>query len=135
VSHLLDTNSVVDLLRNGPASKVAVRVAAAPAGSVHVCSVVIGELVYGAHHGAPANLAKNLALIADVQLQFVSLPFEDAAADAYGRLRARLAAKGQLIGPNDLLIAAIALATGCTLVTNNTREFKRVPGLTVEDWL
>ena len=135
MSHLLDTNTVVDLLRNGPASKVAVRVAAAPSGSVYICSVVVGELVYGAHHGTPANLSKNLTLIADLQSQFDSLAFDDAAADAYGRARAVLAAKGQLIGPNDLLIAAIALANGFTLVTHNTKEFGRVPGLSIDDWL
>ena len=64
----------------------------------------------------------------------VSLPFDDAAAEPYGRIRADLTARGQTIGGNDMLIAAIALANGCTLVTHNTAEFSRVPGLVIEDW-
>jgi tRNA(fMet)-specific endonuclease VapC len=60
--------------------------------------------------------------------------FDDAAAEHYVRIRADLAAKGRPIGPNDLMIAAIALANRFTLVTHNTREFGRVAGLIVEDW-
>jgi tRNA(fMet)-specific endonuclease VapC len=63
-----------------------------------------------------------------------SLPFDDLAAEVYGRVRAFLAQQGQLIGPNDLLIAATALAHGATLVTHNTRELARVPDLQIEDW-
>jgi tRNA(fMet)-specific endonuclease VapC len=66
--------------------------------------------------------------------QFVSLPFDDAAAEEYGKVRAHLAVLGTPIGPNDLMIATIALANAVTLVTNNTSEFSRVPGLSIEDW-
>ena len=62
------------------------------------------------------------------------MPFDDRAADEYGRIRAHLAGLGMLIGPNDLLIASIALANGLILVTHNTAEFSRVPGLKLEDW-
>ena len=62
------------------------------------------------------------------------MPFDDAAAHSYGVIRAALEAKGHSIGPNDTIIAAIALANGLTVVTHNTREFTRVPGLAVEDW-
>ncbi len=65
---------------------------------------------------------------------FPSAPFDDASAEAYGRLRADLAAEGMLIGPNDLMIAAIALTHGLIVVTHNTAEFSRVAGLTLEDW-
>jgi hypothetical protein len=65
---------------------------------------------------------------------FVCFPFDDPAADQYGTIRAALASAGTPIGPNDLLIAAIALANGLTLVTLNTTEFSRIPGLTIEDW-
>lgn len=66
--------------------------------------------------------------------QFVSLPFDDKAALVYGRVRAQLATQGTPIGPNDLMIAAIAIANDVTLVTRNTREFGRVAGLRIEDW-
>lgn len=65
---------------------------------------------------------------------FTSLPFDDAAADAYATIRTAPALRVQRIGPNDLLIAAIAVANGVTLVTHNTGEFGRVPGLLIEDW-
>jgi tRNA(fMet)-specific endonuclease VapC len=65
---------------------------------------------------------------------FVSFPFDDHAADEYGRLRAQLARQGTPIGPNDLMIASIALAHRTTLVTHNTHEFSRVPGLPIVDW-
>ena len=66
--------------------------------------------------------------------RFKSMPFDDVAAHSYGVIRAALETAGQSIGPNDTLIAAIALANGLTVVTHNTREFRRVPGLLVEDW-
>src|SRR5580704_157122 len=81
-----------------------------------------------------AHQAANLALIVKLRQQFVSLPFDDRAAEEYGRIRAHLAAAGTPIGPNDLMIAAIALAKQMTLVTQNTTEFSRVPGLALEDW-
>lgn len=134
MSHLLDTNSVIDHLRHGPASNVTVRLVAAPPYSVYLCSVVLAELFYGAMHSSVPHQAANLALIAGLRQQFVSLSFDDRAAEEYGRVRAHLAALGTLIGPNDLMIAAIALAHQMTLVTHNTTEFSRVPGLTQEDW-
>jgi tRNA(fMet)-specific endonuclease VapC len=134
VSHLLDTNSWVNHLRLGPNSKVTGKLLAAPPGSVFLCSVVLAELFYGALHGAAAHQASNLALIASLRQQFVSLPFGDQAAEEYGRVRAHLANLGTPIGPNDLMIAAIALANRLTVVTHNTAEFTRVPGLQVEDW-
>ena len=66
--------------------------------------------------------------------RYRSLPFDDVAADVYGRIRAELESKGTPIGPNDLLIAAIAVANDLTLVTHNTNEFSRVTGLVLEDW-
>lgn len=134
MSHLLDTNSWIDHLRRGPTSKVTTKLAAAPAASVYLCSVVLAELYYGAFHGSPAQQAANLALIGKLKHLFVSLPFDDRAAEEYGKLRAHLAALGAPIGPNDTMIAAIALANQVTLVTHNTLEFSRVPGLVLEDW-
>jgi tRNA(fMet)-specific endonuclease VapC len=134
VTRLLDTNSFIDHLRRGPASKVTAKLAATPPGDVFLCSVVLAELIYGAMHSGAAYHAANLALVAKLRQQFVSLPFDDRAAEEYGIIRERLAALGTPIGPNDLMIAAIALANGMTLVTHNTSEFSRVPGLVIEDW-
>ena len=134
MSHLLHTNSFIDHLRRGPASNVTVGLAAAPPGGVFLCSVVLAELHYGALHSGAAHQAGNLALLAKLRSQFVSLPFDDRAAEEYGKVREHLAALGTPIGPNDLMIAAIALANHLTLVTHNTGEFSRVPGLTLEDW-
>jgi tRNA(fMet)-specific endonuclease VapC len=81
-----------------------------------------------------ANVARTLTEVRAFCGRFASLPFDDDAADEYGKLRAHLASSGQMIGPNDLMIASIALARGLILVTHNVREFARVPGLVVEDW-
>ena len=134
MSHLVDTNSWADHLRRGPNSRVTANLTAAPPGSVYLCAVVLGELLYGALHGAAAHQARNMALIASLRQQFVSLPFDDRSAEEYGKVRAHLAVMGTPIGPNDLMIAATALANRLTLVTHNTAEFGRVPGLQLEDW-
>ncbi len=99
---------------------------------IAVTAVVAAELYYGAESSAhaPANRAHVEAFLAP----FTLLPFDKPAAQAYGVIRAELARRGQLIGPNDLLIAAIALSGQMTLVTHNMREFSRVAGLVVEDW-
>jgi tRNA(fMet)-specific endonuclease VapC len=134
MTHLLDTNSFVDHMRRGPASKVTGRLLTASPGSVQLCSVVLAELIFGAIRSGAAKEAANRSLIASLQARFASLPFDDAAAEEYGRMRAHLASLGTPIGPNDLMIAAIALANHSTLVTNNTAEFRRVPGLALENW-
>ncbi len=77
---------------------------------------------------------KNFALLATFLPAFLSLPFDDRAALVYGQVRADLEAKGTPIGPNDYMIAAIALANGLTLVTHNTSEFSRVAGFKLVDW-
>ena len=134
MSHLLDSNSWIDHLRHGPNSKVTARLAGASPVTVFLCSVVLGELIYGALHSGPAHQAVNLALIVSLRRQFASLPFDDRAAEEYGNVRAHLTSQGTPIGPNDLMIACIARANGLTLVTHNTNEFRRVPGLLLEDW-
>jgi tRNA(fMet)-specific endonuclease VapC len=73
-------------------------------------------------------------LVTQLHQGFSSIPFDDASAEAYGQLRADLASKGILIGPYDLMIAAIALTHRLVVVTHNTAEFTRVAGLALEDW-
>jgi tRNA(fMet)-specific endonuclease VapC len=132
VTHLLDTNSCVHHLRHGHTSNITARLAAAPSGSVVLCSVVVAELLYGAHRSV--RKAQTLSQVHTFCRQFRSLAFDGPAAEEYGSIRAHLESQGTPIGPNDLLIASIALANRLTLVTNNTSEFSRVPGLIVEDW-
>jgi len=134
VNYLLDTKAFVDHLRRGLKSKVTARILAARPGSIYLCSVVLGELIYGAVRSGPANEAANRAMIAGLRMQFATLSFDDAAAEEYGKLRAYLTAAGNVIGPNDLMIASIALAHGVTLVTHNISEFNRAPRLMIEDW-
>jgi tRNA(fMet)-specific endonuclease VapC len=132
VTHLLDTNSCVDYLRRGHASNITAKLAAALPGSVVLCSVVAAELLYGAHRSV--RKTQTLSQVRHFCRNFQSLAFDDPAAEEYGRIRAHLAGLGTPIGPNDLLIASIALTNGLTLVTHNTSEFSRVPGLNLEDW-
>lgn len=132
MTHLLDTNSCINHLRLGPASNVTTKLAAASPGEVVLCSVVVAELLYGAHRSA--KKAQTLSEVRNFCGQFHSLAFDDHAAEEYGELRAHLDAVGTPIGPNDLLIASIALAKSLTLVTHNTNEFNRVPRLKLEDW-
>lgn len=81
-----------------------------------------------------ANPEKNLRLQAGFLAQFISLPFDDVAANLFGRIRSQLESQGTPIGSYDLQIAAIALAHNLTLVTHNSREFSRVEGWRWEDW-
>lgn len=110
MTHLLDTNSCVHHLRFGPASNVTAKLAAAAPGSAVLCSVVVAELLFGAHRSA--HKAQNLSQVQAFCRPFLSLPFDDRAAEEYGRIRAHLAGLGMPIGPNDLMIASIALAHG-----------------------
>jgi tRNA(fMet)-specific endonuclease VapC len=80
------------------------------------------------------NPERSLGLQLAFFTEFVSLPFDDAAAQSCGQIQAHLLTRGIPIGPNDVLIAAIALANGLILVTHNTGEFSRVAGLVLEDW-
>lgn len=131
MKYLLDTNTCIELLRQ-PDSEIARRLLAADPDEIALCAVVKAELLHGAHRSLYRD--ENLKLLEEFFAQFVSLPFDDYAAEAYGRIRAQLATAGAVIGPNDLMIAAIALAHNLALVTHNTREFSRVEGLQLEDW-
>jgi len=131
MTYLLDTNACIRFL-NDRDSFIAHRLAALPAEEALLCSIVKAELYYGAYKSSRCE--SNLALLERLFDRFDCLPFDDQAAEAYGRIRAQLASQGTPVGPNDLMIASIAIANNLTLVTHNTREFGRVEGLRVEDW-
>jgi tRNA(fMet)-specific endonuclease VapC len=128
---LLDANICVHIM-NQRAPMVAQKFQQENPDSIALCSVVKSELLYGAYHSQ--RIEDNLALLERFIAPLTSFPFDDACAEKAGVIRAELARKGQPIGPNDLLIAATALANNLTLVTHNTREFARVNGLALEDW-
>ena len=128
---LLDTNTCVEYLRNRNAGVVS-RIQSHNPADMSLCSIVVAELFYGAHKSP--NPAKNLTLLQQFAAPLASIPFDDRAAEQYGRIRSELERRGTPIGPNDTLIAAIAVAGGLTLVTHNTTEFSRLSSLNLEDW-
>jgi tRNA(fMet)-specific endonuclease VapC len=131
VRFLLDTNIVSDLVRN-PGGRAAGRIARIGEAMVCTSIIVAAELRYGAAKSNSRRLTTQLeAVLAALDV----LPFEAPADMVYGELRAALERTGRLIGPNDLLIAAQGVALGLTIVTDNEREFSRVDGLPIENWL
>jgi tRNA(fMet)-specific endonuclease VapC len=128
---LPDTNVWIAYFRKAP-SPVKARIANLPEDQVLLCDVIKGELYYGAYKSI--RIAENLARLDTLFSVVQSLPFNGEAAQRFGELRAYLFSQGTPIGPYDLQIAAIALAFNLTVVTHNTREFSRVPGLKLEDW-
>ncbi|GJD22801.1 virulence-associated protein VapC [Rivularia sp. IAM M-261] len=129
--YLLDTNVCARYL-NGRSPTVRTRIRSTRREDIAVCSVVKAELFYGAMRSN--DVERTLAKQQQFLNLFVSLPFDDAAAIIYGRIRAELTALGTPIGPNDFQIAAIAIANNLILVTHNTGEFSRINGLLLEDW-
>jgi len=128
---LLDTNILSDLIRH-PQGTIAAHIAEVGEELIATSIIVAGELRYGAERRGSARLTDQLeAVLALLPI----LPLEDDADSHYGRLRADLERRGQPIGGNDMLIAAHALTLGATLVTDNVREFERVRGLTIANWL
>jgi tRNA(fMet)-specific endonuclease VapC len=129
---VLDTNVWIHYLKNA-SSPIAERLRRSLPSEILVCAVVRAELLHGAmKYGNPE---RRLAIVRETLAPYVSLPFDDVAADRYAHIRHALEQAGSVIGSHDMLIAAICVAHGCTLVTSNTREFVSVPGLLIEDWL
>jgi tRNA(fMet)-specific endonuclease VapC len=131
IGYLLDTNIISDLIRN-PNGPAAHRIAELGAKAICTSIVVAAELRYGcAKKGSPKLRARVEGVLETIPVLALDMPADS----DYGTLRAELEAAGQPIGANDLLIAAHAKALGLTLVTDNTREFGRIRGLKVENWL
>jgi tRNA(fMet)-specific endonuclease VapC len=128
---LLDTNILSGLVRR-PQGRVAECIARVGERDVCTSIVVAAELRFGAAKSGSRPLSRQLdAILAALEI----LPLEEPADRHYATLRRQLERRGMPIGPNDLLIASQALAADCTLVTANEREFSRVPGLKVVNWL
>lgn len=129
--YLLDTNMLSELVRR-PRGPVTARIAETGEGSICTSIVVAAELRYGAAKSASPRLIERVELVLSA---LEVLPLEPPADRRYAEIRHHLATRGTPIGPNDLWIAAQALAFDLTLVTANTREFERVPSLPIENWL
>ncbi len=131
MSYLLDTNACIKYL-NGRSDNIRKNIESKRPHDILVCSVVKAELFYGSMKSL--NPEKNLEKQQRFVNRFTSLPFDDKCAVIYGRIRAQLEQLGKPIGPNDLLIASIALKNDMTLITHNTREFARIENLSLNDW-
>jgi len=129
--YLLDTNACIQIL-NDTSRNFTARLRQHDPDEIRLCSVVRAELVYGARRSS--RVESNLEALRFFFSPFVCLPFDEQSADQYGHIRLDLERRGTPIGPNDLMIAAIARANDLVLVTHNTGEFSRVQGLRIEDW-
>lgn len=128
-----DTDVLSAVLRRDPPLHLVRRLAQLPAEEQFTTSITAGELLYGASRRGNPQLA---ARVRDVILQAAEvLPFDIAAAEVYGPLRARLESEGRRLAEPDLRIASIVLSRNLILVTGNIRHFSRVPALKVENWL
>ncbi len=132
MKYLLDTNACIQSIRKRGSILVKRRLGVQLPSDIVVCSVVVGELCYGA--AKSQNPATEHARVDAFLAPYRSLPFDDAVARRYAELRALLESQGRPIADLDLIIAATALVHGLTLVTHNTSDFARVPGLILEDW-
>ncbi len=130
--YLLDTNICRYIARHNP-PEVRERFARHAARELAMSVVTLGELRFGAEKSQSRERA--LASIQTLTSLITVAPLTEAAGEHYGQIRAVLRASGQIIGNNDLWLAAQARAAGWILVTNNEREFERVPGLQVENWM
>lgn len=132
MKYMLDTNIIV-YAKNNRLAGVFERFMEYDPSELSVSAITMAELEYGVQRSS-RPWQNQLALMLFLS-RIAILPFDDMAAREYGVIRAELARIGQPIGGNDLLIAAHAKALGLTLITNNMREFARVAGLKVENWV
>ncbi len=129
--YLLDTNICIFLI-NQHSKIVYENFQRVPVGNIAVSSITTSELGYGVEKSR--NRLQNTQALQKFLLPLTIMPYDHEASQYYGRLRAQLEQKGKTIGPMDTMIAAHALSLGYTVVTNNTKEFRRVSGLQLEDW-
>lgn len=129
---MLDTNICIYLIKQQPPTIIE-RFLSQPVGEIGISSVTAAELAYGASKSRYTS--KNRHALEKFVAPLEVAAFDLAAAWSYGRIRGQLEAKGTPIGSMDMLIAAHALSLGVRLVSNNLREFRRVPGLRLENWV
>ncbi len=131
LKYLLDTNIVIYVIKRRPLAVL--EVFNRQQGRMAVSAITVAELIHGAEKSQFP--ARNLAVVEDFFSRLTILPYTAEAAYHYGNMRAVLEKEGQPIGVNDLHIAGHARSLGLTLVSNNLREFSRIPGLLLENWI
>lgn len=131
MQYMLDSNTCIYYSRK-TSPNVAARVRGYSPGELVISTVTYGELRFGAEKSSDTLQAFRV-LDAFIEAVYV-VPLDPAVGEYYGRIRLQLQRKGQIIGNNDLWIASHCLQLGLTLVTNNEREFSRIPNLTIENW-
>ena len=129
---MLDTNICIYIIKNKPQS-VKERFSECEIGQLCISSITVSELMYGAFKSE--HTEKNLKALERFLMPFEIVDYDFAASVEYGKIRASLEKKGQVIGNMDMQIAGHALSRDMVLVTNNTREFERVEGLVLENWV
>jgi tRNA(fMet)-specific endonuclease VapC len=130
IKYMLDTNLLIYAIKNRP--KRVREAFKQHSDYLSMSSVTLGEPIYGAER--TAQVTRNLQDVEALAARMEVLPFDYQAATHFGQVRAELAKSGKPIGPYNSMIAGHTRSLGLTLVTNNMREFKRVPGLRVENW-
>ena len=129
---LLDTDICIYIIKRKP-QQIAQRFNTLRPSDIGISAITVAELEYGAQKSQKPE--QNRAALQQFLIPLEILVFDPQAAQAYGTIRADLERKGQVIGSLDMLIAAQAKSEGITLVTNNVREFSRIPDLRVENWV
>ena len=136
MNYLLDTNICIYIIKKSP-EKVIKKLESIPnnegKNEIYLSSVTVSELYYGVEKSS--QLEKNLEALKGFLTPFQIINFDHESAEVFGRVRSDLERKGTVIGPYDLQIASIAIAHDLVLVTNNIKEFKRVDGLNLENWV
>ena len=133
--YLLDTDILSNLLKQTPSTALIAKLASIPPEHQFTSSITLGELIYGANRARERTPALIERIESRLLPNLPPLPFDGAAARRYGEVWAELEHRGTPISESDLRIGAIALARGLTVVTGNVRHFRRIPELSVENWL
>ena len=132
MKYLLDTNTCIYFL-NKSSENIIARMKSLSPTDIKLSSITVAELFFGAEKSNAKK--KNQAIVEAFIHNFERIPFDNKCCRNYAEIRSSLQKKGTPIGPMDLLIASIALTNHLTLVTNNVKEFKRVKGLIIENWI
>lgn len=131
IKYLLDTNIVIYVIKRRP--QEVLNTFNQHATRMAISSVTLAELIYGAEKSQ--NVSQNLEAVEEFASHLDVLPYDEKAAQHYGEIKAELERRGQIIGLNDIHIAAHARSQGLILVSNNLKEFNRVPHLATENWI